>query len=175
MINAKASNWVDRGEPPEPTLGRVLASYLELSSIDHAALLREYASTIRSVAEADATEVHVAGYLRTLEAKHLAAEHSARGRRGMGIALWHIAKAAAVRDRAMRLRAEHAAATPGRHRCRSRPGWRSGCCAMTRTSESSVVARARVRRRRAADLHFVRPCPSSRRKLPLAAGGRSVL
>jgi len=112
MINSKASNWVDRGEPPEPTLSRVLASYLELDPATHAAHLQEYAGAVRGMAEADATEVQIAGYLRTLEAHHLAAEHPARHRRSVAIGLWHITKAAEVRDRATRLLAEYAAATP---------------------------------------------------------------
>ena len=109
MINTKASNWVDRGEPPEPTLTRVLASYLELEPSANEARLREYAAAVRGMAEADATEVNIAGYLRPLESTHLAAEHPARHRRAAAIALWHIAKAAEVRDRAVRLVAEHAA------------------------------------------------------------------
>ena len=112
MIYTKASNWVDRGEPPEPTLTRVLASYLELEPSEHAARLREYAGAVRGMAEADATEVNIAGYLRSLESMHLSAEHPARQRRGAAIALWHITKAAEVRDRALRLVAEHEA-SPG--------------------------------------------------------------
>jgi hypothetical protein len=63
MINTKASNWVDRGEPPEPTLTRVMASYLELEPSANEARLREYARAVRGMAEADATEVNIAGYL----------------------------------------------------------------------------------------------------------------
>ena len=111
MINTKASNWVDRGEPPEPTLTRVLASYLELGPPENEARLREYAGAVRGMAEADATEVNIAGYLRTLESVHLTAEHPARHRRGAAIALWHIAKVAEVRDRALRLVAEHEASS----------------------------------------------------------------
>ena len=112
MINPKASNWVDRGESPESTLARVLASYLELDLASEGARLQEYAAGVRGMAEADATEVQIAGYLRTLEATHLSAEHPARHRRGVAIALWHITKAAEVRDRALRLLAEYAAAAP---------------------------------------------------------------
>jgi hypothetical protein len=112
MINSSASNWVDRGEPPEPTLSRVLSSYLELDPAAQDAALAEYARIVRGMAKADATEVQIAGYLRTLEKQHLAAEHPARHRRGVAIALWHITKAAEVRDRAQRLIAEYAAAVP---------------------------------------------------------------
>lgn len=106
MIDPRASNWVDRGEPPEPTLTRVLASYLELEPLANAARLGEYAGAVRGMAEADATEVNIAGYLRTLESTHLAEEHPARHRRSTAIALWHIAKVAEVRGRAARLLCE---------------------------------------------------------------------
>jgi ribosomal protein S18 acetylase RimI-like enzyme len=107
MISPNASNWIDRGEPPEPTLRRVLASYLELEPSANAERLQEYAGAVRGMAEADATEVNVAGYLRTLESRHLSVEHAARHRRAAAIALWHIAKVAEVRGRAQRLLAEH--------------------------------------------------------------------
>jgi hypothetical protein len=116
MINPSASNWVDRGESPEPTLVRVLSSYLELEPAAHQAELLEYARIVRGMAEADATEVQIAGYLRTLEGTHLTAEHPARHRRAVGVALWHIAKAGEVRDRAQRLIAEYAAAIPAASR-----------------------------------------------------------
>jgi hypothetical protein len=106
MISSKASNWVDRGEPPEPTLARILAYYLHMDQGAHA--LGEYISTIRGMAEADATEIHIAQYLATLEQKHAVADHSPRERRSVAIALWHIVKAAEVRDRAMRLLDAHA-------------------------------------------------------------------
>src|SRR3954470_23181144 len=107
MINTKASNWVDRGESPEPTLMRVFASYLELDPSSNAGRLQEYSAAVRGMAEADATEVNIAGYLRSLEVTHLAAEHPARHRRAVAIALWHIAKAGEVRDRALRLVTEY--------------------------------------------------------------------
>jgi hypothetical protein len=64
------------------------------------------------MAEAGATEVQIAGYLRTLEDTHLSEPHSAQSRRAMGIALWHIAKVAEVRERARRLLSEAAASAP---------------------------------------------------------------
>jgi len=60
------------------------------------------------MAEADATQVNIAGYLRTLEANHLTEAHPGRHRRAVAIAVWHIAKTAEVRDRALRLLAEGA-------------------------------------------------------------------
>jgi hypothetical protein len=55
------------------------------------------------MAEADASEVQVAGYLRTLEERHGATDHTTHHRRAVAIAVWHIAKCAEVRDRAVRL------------------------------------------------------------------------
>jgi hypothetical protein len=53
--------------------------------------------------EADATEVHLAGYLGDLEKAHGITDRLARHRRSVAIALWHIVKTAEVRDRALRL------------------------------------------------------------------------
>jgi hypothetical protein len=54
------------------------------------------------MADADATEVNIAGYLRGLEDRYLQ-DHPAKHRRALAIALWHIAKCAEVRDRALRI------------------------------------------------------------------------
>ena len=100
MISSKAGNWVDRGEPPEPTLTRVLSFYLHLEM--EAPELVEYVGVIRGLAEADATEITIAQYLTTLEQRHAVADHGPRERRSLAIALWHIVKSAEVRDRAVR-------------------------------------------------------------------------
>ena len=102
MITPNASNWVYRGESPDPALSRLLSSYLHLELEAGAVPLQEYTTAVRGMAEADATEVQIAGYLRTLEEKH-GCEHPASHRRAVAIALWHIAKCAEVRDRALRL------------------------------------------------------------------------
>jgi hypothetical protein len=102
MITPNASNWVYRGESPEPTLSRVLSSYLHLDPESAAIHLQEYTIAVRGMAEADATEVHIAGYLRTLEERH-GQEHPAKHRRAVAIALWHITKCGEVRDHALRL------------------------------------------------------------------------
>jgi len=103
MITPNASNWVYRGEPPERTLSRVLGSYLELDAKAPDPLLMQYVATIRGMAEADATEVHIAEYLKTLEAHQGITDRLARHRRAVAIALWHITKCAEVRDHALRL------------------------------------------------------------------------
>jgi hypothetical protein len=102
MISPNASNWVYRGESPDPTLTRVLSSYLHLDPAAAASQLHEYTTAVREMAEADATEVQIAGYLRGLETTH-GQDHPARHRRAVAIAVWHIAKCGEVRDRALRL------------------------------------------------------------------------
>jgi hypothetical protein len=102
LITPNASNWVFRGEPPEPTMCRVLSSYFHVDPKAAVPQLSEYAGVIRGMAEADATEVNIAGYLRSLEDRYLQ-DHPARHRRAVAIALWHIAKCGEVRDRALRL------------------------------------------------------------------------
>ncbi len=103
MISPNASNWVYRGEPPEPTLSRVLSSYFHLDPEAHVAILAQYVSTVRGMAEADSTEVQIAGYLHSLEENHGITDRLARHRRSVAIAVWHITKCAEVRDRALRL------------------------------------------------------------------------
>jgi hypothetical protein len=107
MISSKASNWVDRGEPAEPVVQRILSSYLHLDPAAAGDRLREYGQDVRGMVEADATEVQLAGYLSNLEKAHGIADRLARHRRSVAIALWHIVKAAEVRDRALRLLREH--------------------------------------------------------------------
>jgi hypothetical protein len=121
IIDKKASNWVDRGEAPNATLRRVLARYFDRREPEDAAWLEEQALTVLGMVAADATEVHIAGFLRSItsDAAPLApyqddatAEtrepswNELRGSahaRATGIALWHVAKAALVRDLAERV------------------------------------------------------------------------
>ena len=103
MISSKASNWVDRGEPPDGVVQRVLSSYLHLDPTASSDQLQEYARAVLAMVQADATEVQVAGYLASLEQAHGISDRLPRHRRAVGIALWHIVKAAEVRDRAVRM------------------------------------------------------------------------
>jgi hypothetical protein len=103
MITPNASNWVFRGEPPEPTLARILGSYLELDAERDATRLGEVVAALRGMADADATEIQIAGYLHTLEEQLGITDRIPRHRRTMAIAVWHIAKCAEVRDRALKL------------------------------------------------------------------------
>ncbi len=103
LIDASASNWVDRGQPPGPELTRVLAYYVGQDPKAPDDRLRLHVDAIRGMVEADSTEVHVAGYLKDVEQAFGLTEEHARRRRGTAIALWHIAKCAEVRERARRL------------------------------------------------------------------------
>jgi hypothetical protein len=98
---SKADNWVDRGEPCEPVLARILAHYFNRHDPIDAPWNADHASAIRGLVEAGGSEVHVAAYLyRVL--RELGAPAPPRGRT-TAIALWHVAKAALVRDFAERV------------------------------------------------------------------------
>ena len=98
---AKADNWVDRGEPAEPVLRRILAFYFERHEESAEPWLAEHAQAIRGLVEAGGSDIQVAGYLyRALRDAGLPAPP--RGR-VTAIALWHVAKAALVRDFAERV------------------------------------------------------------------------
>lgn len=100
MSPRKASNWVDRGDPLERTLARVLAHALGVEADEPR--LQEHLLAVRGLVEADATEVHVTRYVRPLFAIFLQRDADAHLSRTLGIALWHIAKVGLVRDRAAR-------------------------------------------------------------------------
>jgi hypothetical protein len=100
MSPRKASNWVDRGDALEHTLDRVLGHALGFE--EHDLRLTEHVLAIRGLVEADATEVHVTRYVRPLFPLFLQRDADATLTRTLGVALWHIAKAGLVRDRAAR-------------------------------------------------------------------------
>jgi hypothetical protein len=103
MISERASNWVDRGEPAEPKIAKSLRHFFGFDvQVDDAALL-EYAVTVVGMVAADASEVQVAAYLGYLEDGLGLERSTARHRRLVAVALWHVAKAALTRDRALRL------------------------------------------------------------------------
>lgn len=103
IISRKASNWVDRGEPALPTLRRVLAYCFERHAPDDQPWLDEHAQTVLGMVAADATEVHVAGYLRSVVRDAGGPAREPLGARSTAVALWHIGKAALVRDFAERV------------------------------------------------------------------------
>ncbi|HEY4303713.1 MAG TPA: hypothetical protein VGM82_04565 [Gemmatimonadaceae bacterium] len=101
IISKTASNWVDRGESAIPTLSRVLAHFFNRRLDDNRLWLEEHANTVLGMVAADATEVHITGYLNSVARESAPDEH--RNARGAAIALWHIGKAALVRDFAERV------------------------------------------------------------------------
>ena len=103
IISKKAGNWVDRGEPPNPTLRRVLAHFFERDIDSDREWLDEIANTIVGMVAADATEIHIAAYLRDIVRQEGSPTREPLGARPAAIALWHIAKAALVRDFAERV------------------------------------------------------------------------
>ena len=103
IISKKAGNWVDRGEPPNPTLRRVLAHFFERDIDSDREWLDEIANTIVGMVAADATEIHIAAYLRDIVRQEGSPTREPLGARSTAIALWHIAKAALVRDFAERV------------------------------------------------------------------------
>jgi hypothetical protein len=103
IISKKASNWVDRGEPALPTLRRVLAFFFDRHTPNDATWLDQHANTILGMVAADATEVHVAAYLHGLLRDSASPTRDPAHTRATAIALWHIGKAALVRDFAERV------------------------------------------------------------------------
>ena len=103
IIYRKASNWVDRGEPPGPTLRRLVAYLFERDLDTNVQWLDHHAQTVLGMVAADATEIHVAGYLRTVARELGYPERQPPGVRMTANALWHAAKAALVRDFAERV------------------------------------------------------------------------
>lgn len=103
IISKKASNWVDRGEPAIPRLRGVLAFYFDRHAPSDEAWLDEHANIILGMVEADANEVQLAGYLRSLARGAGYPPREPPAARATAISLWHIAKAALVRDFAERV------------------------------------------------------------------------
>jgi hypothetical protein len=103
IISRNASNWVDRGESPNATIRRVLAHYFERLDSDSVPWLDEHSAIIIGMVQADATEVHIVGYLKSIARESGFPEGEPRGAREAAVALWHVAKAALVRDFAERV------------------------------------------------------------------------
>jgi hypothetical protein len=101
MTLTRASNWVDRGEAPAPVVQRTLMFFFDRHTAADAEWLNEAAQTLIGMVDADASEVLVAGYLKHV-ARTQGIEFPAHARMASA-AVWHIAKAALVRDAAARL------------------------------------------------------------------------
>jgi hypothetical protein len=103
ILYKKAGNWVDRGDPSNPTLRRVLAVFFERDTSNHEAWLDEQANIVIGMVAADATEIHIAGYLRSVVRETGSPDRHPLGARSAAICMWHIAKVALVRDFAERV------------------------------------------------------------------------
>ena len=103
IISKKASNWVDRGDPANPTIERILGRFLDRNPADELEWFHEESRILAGMVEADATEVHVARYIRTLLGDPPSPDRDGASIRLAGIAIWHVAKAALVRDFAERV------------------------------------------------------------------------
>ncbi|MEO7362305.1 MAG: hypothetical protein ABI120_18385 [Gemmatimonadaceae bacterium] len=113
IIYKNASNWVDRGDPPDRRVRQSLAHFFEKFDEADEPWLQQHAITMIGMVEADATEVHLANYLRGVVREVGVPSRGVMGTRLFAIAIWHVAKAALVRDFAERvLRGEVPLNTP---------------------------------------------------------------
>ena len=103
LTSKKAHNWVDRGDPADPTIQRLLAHFYGLQLDENREQLELPASTIVGMVAADATEVHIVGYMRSIARDLGVEDRPLQYARVTAIAIWHAAKAALVRDFAERV------------------------------------------------------------------------
>jgi hypothetical protein len=97
-------SWVERDDPIEPELSRVLAHPLGLPHDD--VRLHEHALAVRGLVEAGGSEVDVTKYVRRLFEPFGQPQPDAVVARLLGVALWHLTKAGLVRNNAQRRVAE---------------------------------------------------------------------
>ncbi len=103
IIWKKASNWVDRGDAPAKNMRRVLAHLFDRFDAEAEPWLDELALTVLGMVEADSTEVHIAGYLRSVARERDVFPVVQFRARAAAVGLWHIAKCALIRDFAERV------------------------------------------------------------------------
>jgi len=103
LTSKKAHNWVDRGDPADGTIQRLIAHLFGLQVDECRQKLQLPATTIIAMVAADATEVHLVGYLRSVARELGIEDRPAAYIRVNAIAMWHVAKAALVRDFAERV------------------------------------------------------------------------
>lgn len=96
-MSRQTSNWVDRGDPVEAPLSRILGAALGVAADD--ARLAEHTAVILGQVEAQATEGDVATYVGSVFPSFNRPLPEVDAHRLLGTALWHIAKLALVRDR----------------------------------------------------------------------------
>jgi hypothetical protein len=86
-----------------PVLRRILAHHFDRHELADVPWLDEHARAVLGMVEADATEVHVTGYLRSVARELGLGPGEPPATRMVAVALWHAAKAALVRDFAERV------------------------------------------------------------------------
>ncbi len=96
-MSRQTSNWVDRGDPVEAPLARVLGAALGVGADDPR--LSDCITVVRGQVEAAATEGDVATYVRSLFATFDRPVLDVATHRILGTALWHLAKVGLDRDR----------------------------------------------------------------------------
>lgn len=95
-MSRQTSNWVDRGDPLEAALARVLGAALGVYPED--SRLIEPVTVIRGQVEAAATEGDIATYVRSLYPAFARPHADKTTERLLATALWHIAKVGLSRD-----------------------------------------------------------------------------
>jgi hypothetical protein len=103
LINPKANNWIDRGESPIRVLRTTLSHYFEKFDVADGPWLTEQATIVYGMVAGDCNEIQVAGYLRAVTREQGLEVNDHLGSRMFAVSLWHIAKAAMVRDFAERV------------------------------------------------------------------------
>jgi hypothetical protein len=101
-VSRRRKNWVDRLDPPEPEIRRVLRRFLMLDPESDAEAEAQFANAIVGMVTAGSSEGDVANYLAYLQEQLGQPVTPPPMRRYAAIGLWHIAKAALVRDAALR-------------------------------------------------------------------------
>jgi hypothetical protein len=102
---AKAGNWVDRGESPATKVSQIIAYFLGEpdAATQPEPWLTDAVSDMVGMVSANASEVELAKYLRSLAVLRGTVDSDAAPKRATAIAIWHVIKAAEVRDRANRV------------------------------------------------------------------------
>ncbi len=103
ITNAKRNNWVDRGESALPQLRKTLSHFFERFDASDGEWLDEQATIVFGMVDANASEVQVSAYLRSVVREARVPTREPLGSRMAAVALWHIAKAAIGRDYAERV------------------------------------------------------------------------
>jgi hypothetical protein len=96
-MSRQTSSWVDRGDPVEGPLARILGGALGVAPEDPR--LIESLLVLRGQVEASATEGDIATYVGTLFPRFAQPLPNSPLLRLLGTALWHVVKAGQLRDR----------------------------------------------------------------------------